>query len=48
MSDDSSDIVDWGHFEKNRADLGPVPLRLTFRGSRNPFDDPNKGKVGGR
>src|SRR5687767_8425229 len=29
-------------------DLGPVPLRLTFRGSRNPFDDPNKGKVGGR
>jgi GTP-binding protein len=28
--------------------LGPVPLRLTFRGSRNPFDDPNKGKVGGR
>jgi GTP-binding protein len=29
-------------------DLGPVPLRLTFRGSRNPFDDPNKGKAGGR
>ena len=27
--------------------LGPVPLRLTFRGSRNPFDAP-KGKVGGR
>ena len=28
-------------------DLGPVPLRLTFRGTRNPFDAP-KGKVGGR
>ena len=28
-------------------ELGPVPLRLTFRGSRNPFDAP-KGKVGGR
>ncbi|MBA3510775.1 ribosome biogenesis GTPase Der [Sphingomonas sp.] len=28
-------------------DLGPVPLRLNFRGSRNPFDAP-KGKVGGR
>ena len=27
--------------------LGPVPLRLTFRGTRNPFDAP-KGKVGGR
>ena len=27
--------------------IGPVPLRLTFRGSRNPFDAP-KGKVGGR
>jgi GTP-binding protein len=32
-----------------RRDLkvGPVPLRLTFRGTRNPFDAP-KGKVGGR
>jgi GTP-binding protein len=28
-------------------DLGPVPLRLTLRGTRNPFDAP-KGKVGGR
>ena len=27
--------------------LGPMPLRLTFRGTRNPFDAP-KGKVGGR
>src|SRR5688500_15486859 len=27
--------------------LGPVRLRLTFRGTRNPFDAP-KGKVGGR
>jgi GTP-binding protein len=27
--------------------LGPVPLRLTLRGTRNPFDAP-KGKVGGR
>ena len=28
-------------------DLGPVPLRLSLRGTRNPFDAP-KGKVGGR
>ena len=28
--------------------LGPVPLRLTFRGSRNPFDDPTRRPGGGR
>ena len=28
--------------------LGPVPLRLTFRGSRNPFDDPTRHPGGGR
>lgn len=28
MSDDSSDIVDWGHFEKNRAELGPGFIRI--------------------
>ena len=28
MSDDSSDIVDWGHFEKSRAELGPGFIRI--------------------
>ena len=28
MSDESSDIVDWGHFEKNRAELGPGFIRI--------------------
>ena len=28
MSDDSSDIVDWGHFERNRAELGPGFIRI--------------------
>ena len=28
MSDSSSDIVDWGHFEKNRAELGPGFIRI--------------------
>ena len=28
MSDDSPDIVDWGHFEKNRAELGPGFIRI--------------------
>lgn len=28
MSDDSPDIVDWGHFEKCRAELGPGFIRI--------------------
>ena len=28
MSDDSSDIVDWVHFEKSRAELGPGFIRI--------------------
>ena len=28
MSDGSSDIVDWVHFEKNRAELGPGFIRI--------------------
>ncbi|HVL29226.1 MAG TPA: Hpt domain-containing protein [Sphingomicrobium sp.] len=28
MSDDRPDIVDWGHFEKNRAELGPGFIRI--------------------
>ena len=28
MSDDSSDIVDWVHFEKNRSELGPGFIRI--------------------
>jgi HPt (histidine-containing phosphotransfer) domain-containing protein len=28
LSDDSSDIVDWVHFEKNRAELGPGFIRI--------------------
>jgi HPt (histidine-containing phosphotransfer) domain-containing protein len=28
LSDDSSDIVDWGHFEKSRAELGPGFIRI--------------------
>ena len=28
MSDDSSDIVDWVHFEKSRAELGPAFIRI--------------------
>jgi GTP-binding protein len=29
-------------------DLGPVPLRLTFRGSRNPFDAPDRYSAPGK
>jgi len=28
LSDDSSDIVDWVHFEKSRAELGPGFIRI--------------------
>jgi histidine phosphotransfer protein HptB len=28
LSDDRPDIVDWGHFEKNRAELGPGFIRI--------------------
>ena len=28
MSDDSPDIVDWMHFEKSRAELGPGFIRI--------------------
>ena len=28
MSDDSSEIVDWMHFEKSRAELGPGFIRI--------------------
>ncbi len=28
MTDDRSDIVDWGHFEKSRAELGPGFIRI--------------------
>ena len=28
MSDASPDIVDWGHFEKSRAELGPGFIRI--------------------
>ena len=28
MSEDSSDIVDWVHFEKSRAELGPGFIRI--------------------
>ena len=28
MNDDSSDIVDWGHFEKSRTELGPGFIRI--------------------
>ena len=28
--------------------LGPVPLRLTFRGSRNPFDAPKRYSAPGK
>ena len=28
MSDDASDIVDWGHFEKSRSELGPGFIRI--------------------
>jgi histidine phosphotransfer protein HptB len=28
LSEDSPDIVDWGHFEKNRAELGPGFIRI--------------------
>ena len=28
MSDEARDIVDWGHFEKSRAELGPGFIRI--------------------
>ena len=28
MSDDETDIVDWAHFEKSRAELGPGFIRI--------------------
>ena len=28
MNDDASDIVDWGHFEKSRSELGPGFIRI--------------------
>ncbi len=28
MTDDARDIVDWGHFEKSRAELGPGFIRI--------------------
>lgn len=28
MTDGARDIVDWGHFEKNRAELGPGFIRI--------------------
>ena len=28
MSDEARDVVDWGHFEKSRAELGPGFIRI--------------------
>jgi HPt (histidine-containing phosphotransfer) domain-containing protein len=28
VNDDASDIVDWGHFEKSRSELGPGFIRI--------------------
>jgi HPt (histidine-containing phosphotransfer) domain-containing protein len=28
LSDEARDVVDWGHFEKSRAELGPAFIRI--------------------